>query len=46
MNIIQSATEALGITKVNTNGKTNRKDWFTDEVKSLPKQRKKRTSNI
>lgn len=39
-NIIESAKEALGTRKVNINGQRNNKPWFTEEVKTLSKEKK------
>ena len=45
-NIIESAKEALGTRKVNINGQRNNKPWFTEEVKTLSKEKKDTTLDI
>jgi len=39
-NIIDSAMEVVGTRKVNTNGRRNNKPWFTEEVRTLTKEKK------
>lgn len=39
-NITESAKKALGIQKVNINGREKNKPWFTEEVETLLKEKK------
>ncbi|XP_045466615.1 craniofacial development protein 2-like [Harmonia axyridis] len=39
--IIESAKEAIGVRRVNLNGRKQTKPWFTNDIKILAKQKKK-----